>query len=373
MRRSHGISSGLDSKMFSELAERDEEVVEDQLFHDKIEAKWDTSRPRPEQFAGTISTDTIDKDTKWVERTKRGFAENIDAITERQTKLGRKLEYCMMEGCYYHNWVGPDCSVMPGSELDDFRHGTDMVLVFNQAEGKPLLLAVDVVCTSETDQVNQKIIRDITNIEAGTLNNVRYFKPEDNPEMCGPIKMPHVVLGVKTEKGRQLYQKFVDTLNGNSPKYELAESPVAKDLQEELQFQLGYYIELSTRKLWQFKLGKKGGKLPKEDRSMLETLKDLSEGVKKINNLSDEINTDNFRELLNFLEVNEVDLRRLEPTLADNAYQHFNLYKYLESIKKDSHTDAGVTTDGEEDPVRDALSIPNKEMLESGSSARTWH
>ena len=349
-----------------------EELPDEQVFYESVEVNWEPFRPQPDEFRGKIPDDVIERDKRKVADVKSRIEKGMDTEGRRENRLGRRIECCFAEGFQSYDWLGGECHVIPASEYDDYENGVDLILVFDRGDGQPLLLAVDVVCTKEPCLADEKITRTINNISSGTLSDVRYFKSEDFPDIEPSQKIPRVVLGLDSDQGMAIYKKFIGAAQGNVSKQELAKGPLVEDVREEVTVQLGYYLELAARKYHDF-IGRKA-KLGPENSQLLARLKELSEEVKNINTLSEEINSQQFNELISLLQDNESDLRRIDPNLANNIYRHLELFQYLNQLKMGSR-DTAEAHDSErsveEDPVKAALTIADKGHLEKRSYART--
>lgn len=192
--------------------------MRENYFDSKIVRAWSQLRPEPTDLDGAVdsngrrvySVEEIERDTAAVRRLGAKFLSREVFGSQQEDETAEKFEYACMAAFYDYGWLDDSVSVTPGSTYDDYKRQVDFVLAFNEGEQGPYTyLAVDATVAEDPYVLEKKERRILDNISQGWLTEVKYFINDDNPEIQGKMRMPHVVLALN----RQRAVEFINLLS----------------------------------------------------------------------------------------------------------------------------------------------------------------
>jgi len=343
----------------------------------KIYKRWE-GRPHHTEFEGLIPHATIKNDNERLAYLKehRESGQNIP-----ENRMSRAMEVCLKELVHQHGSLGP-ADVENSAEADDEIRGVDFVVIFDQGEDKPpLLLAVDATCTEHIGYVEEKIGHSLDRIKKdGSLNEVRYLRSEDHPDLTPQHFMPRIVLGVKSSKGQEILHDFMDSQSKDTDtrrraNQKLEKGPLTQAVREQAVNQLAYQLELASQKLSDDYLSSRLDTNKNEARKIRE-LQVLLEPITRMDDVGQQIQSEEWAKLVSFLkepanrqifEQGEQERRSTSRALplVENIYKILALFEHINKVKEDSPdtTSGGAGQATEDDPVGARLGLHRKELL----------
>lgn len=343
----------------------------------RLISRW-KERPDHVEFRGFVPNGLIEEDD---ERLRAAEAEIAREQTAPQNRLSLVMEDCLAAAINDHECLGPGCSVERTARADDCLRKTDLVAVFELPDGRKILLAIDVTCTEYVSDVDQKIDYSLRKIYVdGALNEIRYFRSADHPEIGPMHSIPRIVLGLKTSKGKELFQTFVRAQDKDPERRKRAnqvieQGEMASAVKEQALNQLAYQLEFASQKfIDQYIYGSLD--LSREEKEKLLELRRILQPITEMKSMSEEVQSMEFQSLLDFLKNPETrDLfesgeefrnqKGVKSSVVENIYKLLDLVEHLKKVKEDSpkrrNVAGGGVVDTSADLVHAHLSIDLKE------------
>lgn len=165
--------------------------VEEEVFK-RLMPKFKALRIDMDEFEGVYSREEIDRDKRNIE-TKKAFFESDDSPLNRRAQI---LEALLAEQIELSEWFGSDALTIVPSEYDDFYHGVDLAVEFQQDdEMQHVALGIDVT-TSQGLSIFTKLTLIKGRIEQGELTEMKYFTSESQPDLRKrKTDIPSLVIG----------------------------------------------------------------------------------------------------------------------------------------------------------------------------------
>lgn len=159
---------------------------------------------------------------------------------EAVRKLSTICEAAFFRGVKEERWLGKDAHVSATSPFDNWVNGIDLAVEFRKDAGSSYLgLGIDVTFASQMDE---KFRRIKSEIDAGYLAKVRYFKSADE-SFRGELSMvPRVVVGIDGRRLEQLISRW-----NNDSRSPLTEPLIHDSLLEEIRMQLVAFRDYARR------------------------------------------------------------------------------------------------------------------------------
>ena len=182
-------------------------------------------------FSSIYAQETIERDVALTKRLKTSFNTGLSQADRNTKKVAEVLEGLVLMNSELNNWLG-NATTLKSSEYDDYVNGVDMISEWKSAEG-PQVLALAVDVTFGANAVAKKIARIKSEIKAGKLGNIKYFRTEDGEPQPEKHNVPRIVIGVS--------QNVVDELAGlwlHKDNKTLANHPVQKLFLQQMSLQL---------------------------------------------------------------------------------------------------------------------------------------
>ena len=158
--------------------------------------------------------DEYDRDRIMADRAKVvRMRENDD----RASKEGEIFEHIITENIELHGWLGDNAFTFKTVEYDDRTKHVDLVVEWDNGEGKePIKLAIDCTVASTEDVINKKVGYILDELKERKMTNVDYFESQVDFSVK-PIKdIPRVILAINKDKLENLCRDFV-VLDKNDP------------------------------------------------------------------------------------------------------------------------------------------------------------
>lgn len=180
------------------------------------------------------------------EKNVRTHKDYVDRhIREFEHSDGKRIatifEAVFLEHGEQSNWFGDKAEVIKTSVYDDIKNGVDTVLeiVENDNTAAHLALGIDVTFSN---QIGGKLERIRSEIEGGTLAEIKYFK-SDRLGIRGEMKqVPRLVIGVDIKTVDELARLWDE-----NKKSALATHPIQLQIIEEIIIQLETFADYAER------------------------------------------------------------------------------------------------------------------------------
>jgi len=184
-------------------------------------------------FLKLYNEEKIKKDLAYIEKMEKLF-EKVNSNEENMAfKKAAIFEYIIYEQSELGEWFGEHALTSKTAKSDDLRHGVDMAIEFEEPDKSfgYLGLAVDV---SFGDEFSKKFERIKSDIDAGKLTQIDYFKSRTGPKSLKNV--PRVVLAVDGKTMNQLIDLWIE--QNQESKDSLAKHPVQIQILNEFKLQL---------------------------------------------------------------------------------------------------------------------------------------
>lgn len=191
----------------------------------------------PSDFIHPYGEQSVMRDLATVERLRTKFE-----TTDPHKKYADVLESILYEHIEQSNWFGESATTIKTSHYDDIINGIDLIVEFEEASKSlsHLGLAVDITFGTTSMQKKFQTIR--SEIEAGTLAEVKYFESERSPHKGLYQKLPRVVIGAEREHVIKLAAMWLDPKR----KKEFSDHPIQKVILTEISTQLQQFKEYAA-------------------------------------------------------------------------------------------------------------------------------
>ncbi|MFH1171696.1 MAG: hypothetical protein V1778_04115 [bacterium] len=323
-----------------------------ELFDQKIINQWESVRPSIDDFSDLYDEQTREADERTLRERKREFhARGRDAM---------RLEYMMLDGIYSRNWFGPDTEVTPVSEYDDLFNGVDIIVRFNQPDGEPLFLGIDVTTGEQFDEketrerIQRKVGRIADGLEKGWKTGVKYYAG-DSEEPRGKIVMPRVVIGTDSENIERLFQDFVAALGSRAGGEAIDAHPLQFGMMHQIEKQLAVYTERALRAYLHFRTR------TITQHPELRGIEPLLHSLNAIP-LSQELLSTEWAKLVETLDDLRPVMTEGGDDLGKTVFQHIDAIQELQRIEKEKHPQ-NVKALGAREGTEDLLENGTKELL----------
>ena len=182
----------------------------------------------------------VRQDLEYVRRIKSSFHDSREEANMKKT--ADIFEAAYITQTRENGWLG-DAHVLKTSELDDIKHGVDMVAEFRRPRGGSNLLALGVDLTSSKEAISKKLkaIRD--SLQQGKLSEIRYLKDRQGDALPARKDVPRTIVGVSEGAVKQIAGLWV-----NGKHKALAEHGVQKIAIEQMYTQLE--LQLKYARNW---------------------------------------------------------------------------------------------------------------------------
>jgi hypothetical protein len=183
-------------------------------------------------FTDLYGADNVEDDLSFVYKKKQDFAKgDKEKGLAEQAKLATILEAVICSQVNTAQWFGPYAKALKASDLDDFKHGVDEVLMVKppQLAANYLGLGIDVTYGGSYMEAKFQRIKD--EIDNGQLTTIKYLKAGD--DRGERVNVPRLIIAVDGETVEALAQAwYADApgLKDNVVKYQ-----ILKELVEQLQ------------------------------------------------------------------------------------------------------------------------------------------
>lgn len=179
------------------------------LIYMKAEKVVQRSIIHEDEFAQAYGEEAVTRDLLSVMNKEEDFNKKRSPFEAEQKKVADIFEALMLEHGELSDWFGSNATTIKTGKFDDFENGVDLMVEFNnEDEGiSHLGMAADVTFTSDT---TKKFDRLRSQIDAGTLARVKYFKTEDG---AGLDHLPEVIIGADKKTVMQLAELWTERKN----------------------------------------------------------------------------------------------------------------------------------------------------------------
>lgn len=185
------------------------------------------------EFSSVYAQETIERDVALTKRLRASFSRDSSEADRNTKKVAEVLEGLVLMNSELNNWLG-NATTLKSSEYDDYVNGVDMISEWKSPEGPQVLaLAVDVTFGSQA--VAKKIARIKSEMQAGKLGSIKYFRTDDGVPQPAQPNVPRIVIGVS--------QDVVDELAGLwllKDNKALANHPIQKLFLQQMSLQLSH-------------------------------------------------------------------------------------------------------------------------------------
>lgn len=217
--------SGYDFEATYEKARRD-------LGVDAIDAR---------SFTDLYDRTNIDADLQETERIKKDIEARQDEENLRMKKFATILEAIIHVQAELNEWFGKNANSIRPTEYDDIKNGVDEIIEIRPEteSASHLALAIDVTFGS---RIAEKLKEIKTEIMAGKLTRIKYFKSEETGYRGELNKVPKVVISVHMSTLNELADYWMNRKNKK-----LAEHGVQLQILEEIKMQLEIFDEFAEK------------------------------------------------------------------------------------------------------------------------------
>lgn len=203
----------------------------------KAEKIIDLDRIKENEFKDLYTEKTVQENLDYVDEMQNKFQEQHLTAEEREAaKLAQILEAMIHEQGEINYWLGKDAKTIKTSRYDDIKNGVDEIVEYQQPDSRNtshLALAVDVTCSENLYNLLEKMNKIKSDIDAGQLSLIKYFKSEFLKNRGEKSDIAKVIVGV--DKG--ILNEAVDLWLENKNK-RLADHPVKYLILDEILTQL---------------------------------------------------------------------------------------------------------------------------------------
>jgi len=181
----------------------------------------------------------IEADLNLIRDREKLFKESETPETERAKRYSLILEAIIHEQIELSDWLGAEVMSRKASRYDDIFNGVDSIAEFQQ-EQKPSYLALSLDVTYGHPEKKLKRIK--SEIDHGTLSQIKYFESSDSSIKGSLKKVPRVIIGADFNQIERLADLWV-----NGKKKELAEDPMQLQILDEVSMQLRAFHAYAMR------------------------------------------------------------------------------------------------------------------------------
>ncbi|MBI4133317.1 hypothetical protein HY478_01755 [Candidatus Uhrbacteria bacterium] len=208
--------------------------TDDEEFNKEVAVSYKRDALNPYQFMPKPYSEVeLKRDEQEVVRIKRSPEYRAERSNESVS-----LEYVMMAGIKEYGWLGNEVqAVRKTSEFDDIKHGVDLVVTFEDPEGRLINLAVDTTTSQDQEVVRHKARKIVARVARKELTQVKYFEDFDRHQ--GMVVMPKVVLGADAETTVRLQRMMVERKDA------VAADPIQHEFLAMVEQQLAYAIDFA--------------------------------------------------------------------------------------------------------------------------------
>ncbi len=285
-----------EEQMFRNL-DRKRDYTENSEFN-KLIQEWRDTRPSPTDFTDIYDAEEIRRDQGIVNRVKKQ-----DDFNQNKRLSEISIEYALMEGIY-NGWLGEEVSVVPASEYDDYANHVDFVMCIpGKTEAETYYIGVDATTGNHLPGLEKKLTYTTRNLKKNSLNRVKYFIDDQNPNQKGSIELPRVVIGLDNNKANALMQSMAANRN-----YDLEETTKG-ELTQEIEIQLVKAVDYLVRRFF-------------------------SQSARKLTTAI---------EAIAFFKEHEQEIKQKDSKLYDNLTKQIGALEYFQALdnKKSPHSTSG--------------------------------
>ncbi len=185
------------------------------------------------------TADDIKKDRDIVEDFKRR-----KEYSEYRSPQSYIFEYGLIHGMLNARlaWFGKDVQrAVKTAESDDFQNGVDIVVSFEDDQGKLVNLGIDVTTREEERAVRSKLTRLRDRADNHDLTRVKYF--EDIDQHHGEVQMPVIVLGLTEGDADLMREQMIKAKQYSGAREALAKSPQMFRFLDSAEIELSFFLE----------------------------------------------------------------------------------------------------------------------------------
>jgi hypothetical protein len=173
----------------------------------------------------------IKRDKEWV------ISERNKGTEMEKTERADLLEKIIGEQCESADWFGDSAYVTATTEFDDRKNHTDLIVEWEQDDGRMPKIAIDFTVTEDPIELQNKFRRVIDGIRDRHLTSIKYFQSSKNPDEKGPLDLvPRVVLNVKKEKLDDICRSIIE----KKVHMHFIQLYLLLNIEKQLRFQLEY-------------------------------------------------------------------------------------------------------------------------------------
>jgi len=179
---------------------------ENKIYQELVEKKL-PEKPKMENFYEVYPQKEISRDIARVERIEDQF----EVSSTRKSKI---LEALLLRQIELAEWFGNQCQTIETTKYDDYVNHTDFIAEWEDENGDPVRLAIDVTSSEENLDYGIKaenILRDLNNYQ-GT--KIKYFISEQFGYKGAVKDIPRVIIAIRKEVIDKLYALIMPTIDG---------------------------------------------------------------------------------------------------------------------------------------------------------------
>lgn len=196
-------------------------------------------------FEDLYGKENVDRDREEIARLEIEFQKGLTPENEQTQRLARTFEGIFHDEAELSEWLGPNASTIKTSRYDDVKNGVDSIAEFRESDSSASWLALGIDVTFSSD-LTKKFDRIKTEIDRGTLAEVKYFSSE-HLHIRGEMKnIPRVVVGADTRTIKQLAELWLE--KDKDALKALGAHPVQFQILEEMLLELKTFADYAEKK-----------------------------------------------------------------------------------------------------------------------------
>jgi hypothetical protein len=187
----------------------DHDLLLGDAYKKALETEGEVGQINMKDFFGLYKD--VTSDLAYVAEMDRRFRESEARDTESESmlrKMAKVFEVIINEQIELSNWLGDSAMTQKVSKYDDYKHGVDTVVEFDDEDGfSHLALAIDVTSSHELARKFDRIKKEI---DQGVLTRIKYFVSEGLSFKGEKGNIPRVVIGADRKLILDLMEKWME-------------------------------------------------------------------------------------------------------------------------------------------------------------------
>ncbi len=233
-----GMESRLDASFARKRVEKEqsaEHAFIEEAHNRAIENFEDEGEIDPTTFKN-YGRGMVSEDLKYVARMEKIFEAQQTPFEAEAKKLATIFEAIIHEQIELNNWLGDKVTTRKASRYDDIKNGVDTIAELEHDAGgtSHLALALDITYSNPMKKLDA--IR--TQIDKGTLTEVKYFESSDGGVKGTLSRVPRVVIGADRPAVLELAHLWMEKKGKG-----LADHPMQMQILDEIAIQLTKFAE----------------------------------------------------------------------------------------------------------------------------------